>query len=63
MNVALEVANESTPWYVRDVLKPDRIPELIERAQNIKRDGQSYSVSTSVRPGTTPRKEAVDVSD
>lgn len=68
-NVLIEINNEcdATPesgWgYERDVLKPGRVHELIERVQAVERDGYSYSVSTSFTGGTIPADNVIAAAD
>jgi hypothetical protein len=51
-NVLVEVNNECNIAYDHDILKPARVPELIQLVQNQTRDGRRLMVSTSFG-GTT----------
>src|SRR5690606_31224478 len=62
-NVLLEVNNECNVRYDHPILQPDRVHELIERAQQRRRDGQRFLVSTSYGGGTIPKENVVRVSD
>ena len=46
-NVLVDVANESNPFWKRDLLEPGRIHELIEIAQSTTLDGRRLLVSAS----------------
>ncbi|HUQ69607.1 MAG TPA: hypothetical protein VM165_08795 [Planctomycetaceae bacterium] len=63
-NVLIEVNNEcNVPKYEHEILKPDRVPELIERVQSRKRDGRRLLVSTSYGGKAVPRENVVRVAD
>jgi hypothetical protein len=63
-NVLVEVNNECNVRYNHDILKPDRVHELIERVKNTKaRDGRRLLVSTSYGGGTIPKENVVRASD
>jgi len=63
-HVLLEVNNEcNVRRYEHDVLKPERVAELIERARNLRRDGRRLLVGTSYSGGAVPDEHVVRVSD
>jgi hypothetical protein len=63
-NVLIEVNNEcDVRAYDHEILKPDRIHELIEQVRNIKKDDRRLLVGTSYGGGTIPKSNVVRVSD
>jgi hypothetical protein len=63
-HVLLEVNNEcDSPEYDHDVLRPERVAELVERAAAIERDGFRYPVSTSFSGGVVPTDDVLAASD
>jgi len=62
-NVVIEVNNECDINYDHEILRPERVPELIERVRSHERDGYSYPVGTSFSGGTVPTDGVVAASD
>jgi hypothetical protein len=63
-NVLIEINNEcDVPRYEHEILQPQRVHELIERAQAISRDGRRLLVGTSYGGGTIPGDRVVAASD
>ncbi len=62
-NVLLEVANETGAHYHQEILKPDRIHELIEFAKGISRGGRRLLTGTSYGGGRAPLPNVVKTSD
>lgn len=63
-NVIIEINNEcNVRAYDHDILKCDRVHELIEIAKAIEIDGRSLYVSTSLGGGAVPPANIVGVSD
>ncbi len=64
-NVLLEIANEcDNGGYVRDIIKADRVHELIELAQQQAAErGLSLPVSVSYNGGSIPRPDVVRMAD
>lgn len=62
-NVLVEVNNECNVKYDHDILKPDRVHELIERVRRTTREGRRLLVGTSYGGGTIPRENVVRASD
>ncbi len=63
-NVIIEINNEcNIKAYDHDILKCNRVHELIEIARNMKKDGRSLYVSTSLGGGGVPPSNIVEVSD
>jgi hypothetical protein len=63
-NVIIEVNNETNVRYDHEILKPDRVHELIERVKNTKAaDGRRLLVSTSYGGNTIPKENVVRASD
>ncbi len=62
-NVMIEVNNECNVRYDHDILRPDRVHELIERVKSRTRDGRRLLVSTSYGGGTVPRENVVRSAD
>jgi hypothetical protein len=63
-NVLIEVNNEcNIEQYDHDILKPERVHELIELVKSIERGGYRYPVSTSYGGGFVPLSNVVKASD
>jgi len=63
-NVVIEVNNEcNVTKYDHDILKPDRVHELIERVKSRQVKGRRLLVSTSYGGGAVPRENVVRASD
>ncbi|WP_373522694.1 hypothetical protein [Aquiflexum sp.] len=63
-NVLIEINNEcDVDAYDHEILKPERIHELIELAKNVERNGYKFYVSTSYKGGAIPKPNVVKVSD
>ncbi len=63
-NVLVEVNNEcDVKAYDHEILKPDRIHELIERVRRTEHDGRRLLVGTSYGGGSIPRENVVRSSD
>jgi hypothetical protein len=62
-NVLIEINNECDIAYNHDILKPERIHELIERVKNTQRKGRRFLVSTSYGGGTLPRTNVLQTAD
>lgn len=63
-NVLIEVNNEcNVKAYNHDILKPDRVHELIEQVKARARDGRRLLVGTSYGGGAVPKENVVRVSD
>lgn len=63
-HVLLEVNNEcNVRRYDHEILKPDRVSELVERARGITREGKRLLVGTSYGGGFVPLENVVRASD
>ena len=63
-NVLVEVNNEcNVKAYDHEILKPDRIHELIDRVRRTEHDGRRLLVGTSYGGGAIPRANVVKSSD
>jgi hypothetical protein len=62
-NVLIEVNNECDISYDHDLLKPDRVHELIDRIKARTRDGRRLLVSTSYGGGRVVRENVVRSAD
>jgi hypothetical protein len=62
-NVLIEVNNECDIAYDHDILKPDRVHELIERIKAASRDGRRLLVSTSYGGGRVVRENVARSAD
>lgn len=62
-NVLVEINNECNVRYDHDVLKPQRVHELIERVKKRTKDGRRFLVSTSYGGGTIPGANVVKAAD
>jgi len=63
-NVLVEVNNEcNVKAYDHEILKPDRIHELIDRVRKAEKDGRRLLVGTSYGGGAVPKENVVRSSD
>lgn len=63
-NVLVEVNNEcNVKKYDHEILKPERVHELIDRVRNTERDGRRLLVGTSYGGGAIPKENVVRSSD
>ncbi|GEO22921.1 hypothetical protein [Cyclobacterium qasimii] len=62
-NLLIEINNECNLRYTHEILKPERVHELILRAKSIERDGYRYYVSTSYGGGFIPLPNVVKEAD
>jgi hypothetical protein len=62
-NVLVEVNNETGAGYHHAILRPDRVPELIERVHGSKREGRRLLVAASYSGGRIPGEAVVRASD
>ncbi|WP_207589977.1 hypothetical protein [Halomontanus rarus] len=62
-NVIVEVNNECDIEYDHGILRPERVPELIERVRRKERNGFRYPAGTSFSGGTVPTDDAISASD
>ena len=62
-NVILEINNECNVRYDHDILKPDRVHELILRVRTRERENRRFYVGTSYGGGTIPKENVVRASD
>jgi hypothetical protein len=62
-NVLVEINNECNVRYDHDILKPERVHELIDRVRKIARDGRRFYAGTSYGGGTIPLENVVRASD
>jgi len=62
-NVIVEINNECNVRYDHDILKPDRVHELIARVRNTTRDGRRFYAGVSYGGNTIPRENVVRASD
>jgi hypothetical protein len=62
-NVLIEINNECNVRFDHDILKPDRVHELILRVRSIERNNRRFYVGTSYGGGTIPKENVVRVSD
>jgi hypothetical protein len=63
-NVLVEICNEcNIKKYDHDILKAERVQELIERVRKTKKNGRRLLVGTSYGGGTVPRENVVRASD
>ncbi|HEV2665307.1 MAG TPA: hypothetical protein VG324_10365, partial [Blastocatellia bacterium] len=62
-NVIVEINNECNVRYDHDILKPDRVHELILRVRTTERNNQRFYVGTSYGGGTIPKENVVRASD
>ncbi|MCU0456567.1 MAG: hypothetical protein MUE74_09720 [Bacteroidales bacterium] len=62
-NVLIEINNECNVKYDHDILKPERVHELIEMVRDKSRNGYRFLVGTSYGGGTIPGPNVVKSSD
>jgi hypothetical protein len=62
-NVLVEINNECDINYDHAILKPARVPELIERVERTTRNGRRFLVGTSYGGGAIPRENVVRAAD
>jgi len=63
-NILVEIDNEcNVKAYDHDILKPNRVPELIEMAKGMTRGGRRFLVGTSYGGGTPAEANVVQASD
>ncbi len=63
-NVLVEVNNEcNIKAYDHEILKPERVSELIERVKKKQKNGYRLLVSTSYGGGTVPQPNVVQIAD
>jgi hypothetical protein len=62
-NILIEINNESNVRYDHDILKPERVHELIDLVRNRKEKGFRFYVSTSYGGGFIPLPNVVRSSD
>lgn len=62
-NVLIEINNECNVKYDHNILKPDRVHELINRVRDTTRNHRRFYVGTSYGGGTLPDANVVRVSD
>jgi hypothetical protein len=62
-NVLVEVNNECNVRYDHEILKPDRVHELIARVKSVEHEGRRLLASTSYGGNTIPRENVVRASD
>ena len=62
-NVLVEINNECNVRYDHEILKPERVHELIERVKHFKRNGRRLPAGTSYGGGTIPRENVVRAAD
>ena len=63
-HVLVEINNEcDVRSYTHEILKPQRVPELIQQAQHISHEGKRLLVGTSYKGGSIPGDEVIQLSD
>jgi hypothetical protein len=62
-NVLIEINNECNVRYDHDILKPERVHELIELVKSKVRNGYRFYAGTSYGGGAIPRQNVVTSSD
>jgi hypothetical protein len=62
-HVLIEINNECNVRYDHDILKPDRVHELIQRVRTTERNNRRFYVGTSYGGGTIPKENVVRASD
>jgi len=62
-NILIEVDNESNIRYDHDILKPERVHELIARVKSKEKNGYRFLAGTSYGGNTIPKENVVGVSD
>ena len=61
-NVMVEINNESSPRFPHEILRPDRVDELITRVRHTEQNGRRLLVSTSY-PGPLPTENVAKAAD
>ncbi|MEM9142910.1 MAG: hypothetical protein AAGA86_07980 [Bacteroidota bacterium] len=62
-NILVEINNECNVRYDHEILQPDRVHELIQRVQAMKKVGYSLLVGTSYGGGYLPKSNVVNAAD
>jgi hypothetical protein len=62
-HVLIEINNECNVRYDHEILKPNRVHELIERVKKRTKDGRRFLVGTSYGGGVIPKENIVRASD
>lgn len=62
-NLLIEINNECDILYDHDILKPNRVHELINRVKQTEKNGYRLLVSTSFKGATVPTENVVTASD
>ncbi len=62
-NVMVEIANECDIFYDHEIIKPKRVPELINLVQSMTKDGRRLLVSTSFSGRVVPSRSVAEASD
>jgi hypothetical protein len=62
-NVMVEINNECDIGFRHEILRPERVAELIARVQSKQKQGHRLLVGTSFRGGVIPNKQVVRASD
>jgi hypothetical protein len=62
-NLLIEINNETDIYYDHDILKPNRVSELINRVKTKEKGGFHLLVSTSYSGGTVPQTHVIKASD
>lgn len=63
-NILIEINNEcDVKAYDHEILKPERVHELIELVKNVEKNGYRFYVSTSYGGGAIPKPNVVSISD
>jgi hypothetical protein len=62
-NILIEINNEANVKYDHDILKPERVHELIQRVKSKEKNGYRFLTGTSYGGGTIPKENVVQSSD
>lgn len=62
-NILIEINNECDIQYDHEILKPERVHELIERVKNKKKNDYRLLVSTSYGGGSVPKPNVLKAAD
>jgi hypothetical protein len=62
-NILIEVNNECNVRYDHDILKPERVHELISLVKSKEKNGYRFLAGTSYGGGVIPKQNVVEVSD
>ena len=62
-NILIEINNECNVRYDHEILKPERVHELIDLVKSINRNGYRFYAGTSYGGGTIPQPNVVRASD